>query len=84
MEEPVALRVVRVLRWKNCIYQELMVESSEVHDLLLALNVRIKYHPLTKPLRIGNVDSLIRLAGTRLLNLSSASTYATIRKELII
>jgi hypothetical protein len=80
MEEPVALRVVRALKWKNCIFQELLVESSEVHDLLLALTVRIKYHPLTKPLRIGSVDSLIRLAGTRLLNLSSASTYATIRK----
>ena len=80
MEEPVALRVIRAFRWKNCIFQELLIESSEVHDLFLFLNVRIKYHPLAKPLRIGNIDSLIRLAGTRLLNLSSARTYASIRK----
>lgn len=79
-----ALRVVRQVRWKNCIFQELLVESSEVHDLLLALTVRINYHPITKPIRIGNMDSLIRLTGTRLLNLSSPTTYATIRKELII
>jgi hypothetical protein len=60
------------------------VESSEVHDILLALTVRVKYHAGSKPSRIGNIDSLVRLAGNRQLNLYSAATYATIRKEFII
>jgi hypothetical protein len=44
----------------------------------------VKYHAGSKPSRIGSIDSLVRLAGNRQLNLHSAATYATIRKELII
>ena len=55
-----------------------------MHDILLELTVRIKYHPASKPGRIGSIDNLVRLAGNRQLNLHSAATYATIRKEFII
>jgi hypothetical protein len=55
-----------------------------VHDVLLALTVRVKYHPGSKPGKINSIDSLVRLAGNRQLNLYSATTYATIRKEIII
>lgn len=55
-----------------------------MYDQLLALNIKIKYHAGSKPGRIGSIDSLVRLAGSRQLNLYSASTYATIRKEFMI
>jgi hypothetical protein len=55
-----------------------------VHDVLMTLSVRIRYHSGSKPSRIGSIDNLVRLTGSRQLNLYSATTYTTIRKELII
>jgi hypothetical protein len=50
----------------------------------LVLNIRIRYHADKKPSKIINLEQLTRQAGNRQLNLYSATTYSTIRKEIIV
>lgn len=84
LEDAIQLRVVKEMRCKNCIFLELLIDSSEIYDILMVLTVRIRYHSGTKPSKIGNIDNLVRLAGHRQLNLYSATTYASIRKEIMV
>ena len=62
----------------------MQIDSSEVYDTPMVLSVRIRYHTEDKLAKVTGIDQLVRMAGQRQINLYTASTYATIRKDIIL
>lgn len=50
----------------------------------MVMTVKIRYHTESKLPKVTSMDQLVRLAGQRHLNLYTAITYATIKREIIL
>jgi hypothetical protein len=50
----------------------------------MVLTVKIRYHTEKKLPKIGSIEQLVRMAGSRQINLYTATTYATIKREIIL
>lgn len=48
------------------------------------LTVRIRYHTEPKLPKVGSIGQLVRMAGHRQVNLYTATTYATLKRDLLV
>jgi len=50
----------------------------------MTLKVKIRYHLEDKLPKIQSIDQVVRLASQRQINLYTATTYSTIKKDIIV
>lgn len=50
----------------------------------MTLTVKIRYHVEEKLPKIHSIDQVVRMAAQRQINLYTATTYSTIKKDIIV
>lgn len=50
----------------------------------MTLTVKIRYHSQDKLPKIHSIDQLVRLAAQRRINLYTATTYSTIKRDIVL